>query len=71
MESNEEYVEPGPTREEIDATHGDVVLEFGANECGYCKPHCLTSRRRSRTARISLTSKSPTDTAGHWGGRFG
>ena len=42
MESNEEYVEPGPTREEIDATHGDVVLEFGANECGYCQaalPH--------------------------------
>jgi thioredoxin 1 len=32
-----EYEEPGPTREEIDATRGAVVLEFGANWCGYCQ----------------------------------
>jgi thioredoxin 1 len=37
-----EYVEPGPTREEIDATCGPVILEFGENWCGYCRgaePH--------------------------------
>jgi len=34
---NGEYVEPGPTREEVDATRGAVVLEFGANWCGYCQ----------------------------------
>ena len=31
------YLEPGPTREEIDATTGLVALEFGANGCGYCQ----------------------------------
>jgi len=37
-----EYIEPGPTREEIDATRGNFVLEFGENWCGYCqgaRPH--------------------------------
>ena len=54
MESNEEYVEPGPTREEIDATRGEVVLEFGANGCGYCqsaRPHIAAALQD----RIGLT----------------
>ena len=32
-----EYQEPGPSRAEIDGTRGAVVLEFGANGCGYCR----------------------------------
>jgi thioredoxin 1 len=32
-----EYTAPGPTREEIDATTGAIVLEFGTNWCGHCQ----------------------------------
>jgi thioredoxin 1 len=32
-----EYIAPGPTREEIDATRGPIVLEFGTNWCGHCQ----------------------------------
>ena len=31
-----DYVNPGPTREEIDATEGPLALEFGTAWCGYC-----------------------------------
>jgi thioredoxin 1 len=31
------YLNPGPTREEIDATPGAVLLEFGTGWCGYCQ----------------------------------
>jgi len=37
-----DYLNPGPTREEIDATRGPLVLEFGTGWCGYCqgaRPH--------------------------------
>lgn len=33
----EEYLAPGPTREDIDRISGAVVLEFGTNWCGYCR----------------------------------
>jgi thioredoxin 1 len=29
--------EPEPTREEIDRSHGPVLLEFGASWCPFCK----------------------------------
>ena len=41
-----DYLNPGPTREEIDATRGPLVLEFGTAWCGYCQgaqPHITTA----------------------------
>jgi thioredoxin 1 len=37
MESTRDYEEPGPTREEVDASRGPLVLDFGANWCGHCQ----------------------------------
>ena len=37
-----EYLNPGPTREEIDTLGGSALLEFGTGWCGYCQgaaPH--------------------------------
>ena len=31
------YRDPGPTREEVDATCGPLVLEFGTAWCGHCQ----------------------------------
>lgn len=31
------YQNPGPTREEIDASQGAVLLEFGTEWCGHCQ----------------------------------
>ena len=31
------YLNPGPSREEIDATAGAVLLEFGTGWCGHCQ----------------------------------
>ena len=31
------YLDPGPTRAEIDATAGLVLLEFGTPWCGHCQ----------------------------------
>jgi thioredoxin len=30
------YLNPGPTREAIDATRGPLLLEFGTAWCGFC-----------------------------------
>lgn len=41
-----DYENPGPTREEIDATTGPLVIEFGTGWCGYCqgaRPHIATA----------------------------
>jgi len=32
-----EYLNPGPSREEVDALPGAVLLEFGTGWCGYCQ----------------------------------
>jgi thioredoxin 1 len=32
-----EYINPGPSREEIDSTKGPILLEFGTGWCGYCQ----------------------------------
>ena len=32
-----EYLNPNPTRDEIDATTGVVLLEFGVDWCGHCQ----------------------------------
>jgi thioredoxin 1 len=32
-----EYENPGPSREEIDATTGPVLLEFGVDWCPHCQ----------------------------------
>jgi len=30
------YQDPGPTREEVDASRGPLALEFGEDGCGFC-----------------------------------
>ncbi len=35
MSSN--YLNPGPTREDVDATRGPLLLEFGTAWCGHCQ----------------------------------
>ena len=40
--TGDDYQNPGPTREEIDATRGPLIVEFGTGWCGYCRgaqPH--------------------------------
>ena len=37
MAASGDYLELGPTREEIDATRGLVLLDFGENWCGHCQ----------------------------------
>jgi len=32
-----DYINPGPTREEIDSIEGPVLLEFGTGWCGHCQ----------------------------------
>jgi thioredoxin 1 len=32
-----QYLSPGPDRDEIDASLGPLVLEFGTDWCGYCQ----------------------------------
>ena len=32
-----DYLNPAPTREEIDATPGPLLLEFGTAWCGHCQ----------------------------------
>ena len=33
----EGYLDPGPTRAEVDALAGPVLLEFGRASCGHCR----------------------------------
>jgi thioredoxin 1 len=32
-----DYQNPGPTRDEIDASQGSMLLEFGTGWCGHCQ----------------------------------
>lgn len=32
-----DYTNDAPTREQVDATQGPLVLEFGAGWCGFCR----------------------------------
>lgn len=31
------YVNPGPTREDVNSSRGTLVLEFGTDWCGFCR----------------------------------
>jgi thioredoxin 1 len=37
MIMHDEYLNPGPTGEEIDSRQGAVLLEFGTGWCGHCQ----------------------------------
>lgn len=46
--------DPEPTRTEIDASTGELVLEFGASWCGFCQaaaPHVAQALRERPSAR--------------------
>jgi thioredoxin 1 len=34
---HDEYLDPGPSRAEVDALAGPVLLEFGRPTCGHCR----------------------------------
>ena len=49
------YVEPGPTREQVDALDGPWVLEFGASWCPHCQAaQPLMEASLSRHSRVRL-----------------
>ncbi len=31
------YINPGPSREDIDSSQGTIALEFGTDWCGFCR----------------------------------
>jgi thioredoxin 1 len=37
MAMPEPYLNPGPARDEVDATSGPILLEFGTAWCGHCQ----------------------------------
>ncbi len=34
---HDDYLDPGPSRAEVDALEGRVLLEFGRPTCGHCR----------------------------------
>jgi thioredoxin 1 len=34
---HDDYLDPGPSRAEVDALAGPVLLEFGRPSCGHCR----------------------------------
>jgi thioredoxin 1 len=57
-----EYQNPGPSREEIDATSGPLVLEFGTGWCGYCQgaqPHIAAALTEHPTVPHTKVEDGP------------
>lgn len=53
---SEAYEDPGPTRAEVDALSGAVVLEFGADWCPICQgaqPHIAEALAGVRRIKIA------------------
>jgi len=59
------YLDPGPTRAEVDALAGPVLLEFGRATCGHCRraqplvAEALAGHPRVRHLKVTDASGRP------------
>ncbi len=59
------YLDPGPTRAEVDALAGPVLLEFGRATCGHCRraqplvAEALAAHPRVRHLKVTDASGRP------------
>jgi thioredoxin 1 len=56
------YTDPEPDRDEVDATRGPLVLEFGTPWCGFCRaarPHIVAAFAGHESTRHLMVEDGP------------